>query len=107
MHCYEQIAPLAERMLALARTGQWGALPALEAQFSETVDRLKVIEPLMPLDEAQSARKYWLLSCIIPSHAELCRIVMPELARLKDVLKTLEQQQRLHGAYSQVPNAFS
>ena len=54
MHCYEQISPLTERMLELARAGQWGALPALEAQYSETVDRLRVIEPLMSLDDAQA-----------------------------------------------------
>lgn len=107
MHCYEQIAPLTERMLALARSGQWGELPALETQYSETVDRLKEIEPLMSLDEAQSARKYRLLNRIMADHAELYSIVMPELARLKGVLKTLEQQQSLHSAYGQVNDALS
>ena len=34
MHCYEQIAPLTEKMLLLARSKQWAALPALEAQYS-------------------------------------------------------------------------
>lgn len=105
MHCYEQIAPLTEEMLRLARAGQWGALPALEAQYSDTVDRLRVIEPLMTLDEAQSARKYQLLSRINSNHTEIASIVMPQLVRLGSVLKSLEQQQSLHKAYGQGNNA--
>lgn len=100
MHCYEQIAPLTERMLILARSGQWGALPALEAQCSDMVDRLKLIEPLKTLDEAQSARKYQLLGRINSNHAEICNIVMPQLAQLMAVLKSLELQQSLQQAYS-------
>jgi flagellar protein FliS len=46
MHCYEQIAPLTERMLVLARAKQWGELPQLEGQCSSMVERLKDIEPL-------------------------------------------------------------
>ncbi len=101
MHCYEQAATLTERMLSLVQAGQWGALPALETQYSQAVDRLKVIEPLMPLDEAQSERKYRLLSRIIPNYAELNNLVTPELARLGEALRTMEQQQSIHRAYSQ------
>jgi flagellar protein FliT len=107
MHCYEQIASLSESMLALARSGPWGELPAQEALYSDMVDRLKGIEPLESLLESQVARKYQLLNRIIPNHVELCSIVMPELARLKGVLKTLEQQQSLHSAYGQVNDALS
>lgn len=107
MHCYEQIAPLSERMLLLARSGQWGALPALEARYSDAVDRLKVIEPLMALDEAQSARKYQLLSRINANHAEISSLIMPQLEYLGVVLKSLEQQQSLHSAYSQANDALS
>lgn len=107
MHCYEQIAPLTERMLLLARTGQWGELPALEAQCSDTVDRLKAIEPLETLDESQSARKHRLLSRINVNHAKICRIVMPQLARLGAVLKSLALQQSLDKAYSQANDALS
>lgn len=101
MHCYEWIAPLIEQMLDLARRGQWGGLPELEAQYSETVDRLREIEPLMPLDQAQLERKFRLLGRIIPNYQELMRIVMPQLAHLGEALRTLEQQQSLHRAYSQ------
>jgi len=101
MHCYEQIASLIERMLALARTGQWGALPALEQQYSDTVDRLKIIEPVMALDAAQSARKYPLLGRITANHAEIASLLMPQLVQLRGVLNSLEQQQGLHKAYGQ------
>ena len=107
MHCYEQISPLTERMLELARGGQWGALPALEAQYSATVDRLRVIEPLMTLDEAQAERKYRLLGRINSNHAEISSIVMPQLAELGAMLRSLEQQQSLHSAYSQGTDLLS
>jgi flagellar protein FliT len=107
MHCYEQISPLTERMLELARAGQWGALPALEAQYSDTVERLRVIEPMMALDEAQAERKYRLLGRITSNHAELSDIVMPQLAQLGAMLRSLEQQQSLHSAYSQGTDLLS
>lgn len=101
MHCYEQIAPLTERMLLLARTKQWGALPALEAQYSGMVDRLKVIEPLETLDEAQAARKYQLLSRITANSTEIFGMIMPQLTKLVTLMKSLEQQQSLQRTYVQ------
>lgn len=102
MHCYEQIATLAERMLTLARTGQWGELPAQETRYSDMVDRLKVIEPLESLLEEQVARKYQLLSRITVNQAEVSSLVMPQLRHLGEVLKSLEQQESLKKAYGQV-----
>lgn len=107
MHCYEQIALLTERMLMLARTGQWGALPALEAQRSDTVDRLKAIEPQETLDESQIKRKYQLLGRIQANHAEIFSIVMPQLAALADALKSLACQHSLYQAYGQTNDPLS
>lgn len=107
MHCYEQIVPLTERMLLLAQTRQWGDLPALEAQYSDTVDRLKAIEPLESLLEAQLARKHQVLSRIHANHAEINRLVMPQLAHLSQVLKSLEQQMSLEQAYGQTTDSYS
>lgn len=101
MHCYEQIAPLTERMLLLARTKQWGALPALETQYSGMVERLKVIEPLETLDEAQTARKYQLLSRITANSTEIFGMVMPQLTKLVTLMQSLEQQQSLERTYGQ------
>jgi flagellar protein FliT len=105
MHCYEQIAPLTERMLLLARTGQWGGLPALEMQYSDTVDRLKLIEPLEELSEAQSARKLQLLVRIKANQDGIHDMVLPQLARLGAVLRSLESQQNLHHAYGPTDDA--
>ena len=105
MHCYEQIAPLTERLLMLARTGQWAALPALEAQYSDTVDRLRVIEPLEQLSEAQLARKFQLLSRITLNHAGIHAMVMPQLAHLESMLQSMEVQQDLYQAYGPTNDA--
>ncbi len=101
MHCYEQIATMTERMLTLTRSGQWGELPAQETMYTGMVDRLKVIEPLESLLEAQIARKYQLLSRIISNQAEISSLVMPQLLHLGEVLKSLEQQDSLQKAYGQ------
>ena len=101
MHCYEQVARLTERMLVLARAGQWGELPAQESMYSGMVDRLKEIEPQESLLEGQVTRKYQLLSRIIATHAEISALVMPQLAHLGEAVKSLEQQENLQKAYGQ------
>lgn len=99
MHCYEQIGILTEGMLTLARTGQWGELPVQEAFCSDLVDRLRVIEADEFLMESQIARKYQLLSRITVNQAEISALVMPQLAHLGEVLKSMEQQECLQKAY--------
>lgn len=106
MHCYEQIAPLTERMLVLARAKQWGELPVLEGQYCSMVECLREIEPLSTLDEAQSARKYVLLNRINANSTEIFNMVMPQLAKLVGVMKSLERQRSLHKAYSQSDDAY-
>ena len=101
MHYYEQITPLVEHMLVLGRSGDWAELPALETQYSDMVDHLKVIEPLATLDESQLARKYQLLSRITANHAEIYSILMPQLTKLGAVLRSLEQQHSLQNMYDQ------
>ncbi|MEO8013291.1 flagellar protein FliT [Polaromonas sp.] len=99
MHCYEQIALLAEQMLSLARTCQWGELPAHETMYSGMVDRLKEIEALESLHEEQVARKYLLLSRIASHQAEISSLVMPQLRQLGEMVRNLEQQESLQKAY--------
>ena len=101
MHCYEQIATLAEQMLMLARSSQWGELPAHEAMYSAMVDRLKQIEALESLHEEQVARKYLLLSRIALHQAEISSLVMPQLRHLGEMLRNLERQENLQKAYGQ------
>ena len=101
MHCYEQIAPLTERMLMLARARQWGMLPALEAQCGDMVERLQAIEARETLNQAQSGRKYQLLSRINANYAEIRSMVLPQLAKLGTVMKHQSQRQSLLQAYGQ------
>ena len=106
MHCYEQITLVTERMLLLTTTGQWAALPLLELQYSETVERLRVIEPLEVLLEDQLKRKFQLLQRITVNHANINAAVLPQLNRLGDMLQSLEQQHELHNAYSQTSDIY-
>ena len=99
MHCYEQIAPITESMLKLARSGHWGELPPLEAQQSSMVERLMAIEPLETLNASQVARKYQLLGRINAYQTEIQGIVMPQLVKLGLVLKNMASQQLLQQAY--------
>ena len=99
MHCYEQIAALAEQMLSLARSCKWGELPAHETMYSDMVERLKVVEPLESLHEEQVARKYLLLSRIASYQAQIFSLVMPQLRHLGEMLRNLEQQDNLQKAY--------
>lgn len=94
-------------MLLLTRTRQWGELPALEAQYSGMVAGLEAIEAKDPQDEAQSARKYRLLSRSISSHDEIRSLVMPQLTTLGGALKRLERQQSLRKACGEAEDAPS
>lgn len=106
MHCYEQIASLTDGMLTLASTGQWGELPAQEMLYTGMVDYLKGIEPLESLSEAQVARKYRLLQRIISNQTGVSSLVMPQLAHLCEVLKSLEQQDSLQKTYGQASDIY-
>jgi flagellar protein FliT len=105
MHSYEQLATLSERMLGLARSKQWGELPALEEQHSRMVRRLGSLEIQETLTEEQSARKYQLLGRIIANQKEIISCVMPQLAMLGDTLRRMERQDNLRKAYGQTDNA--
>ncbi len=107
MHCYEQIAPITEQMLSLARDGHWGQLPALEAQQSELVERLRAIEPGETLGESQTARKYQLLGRITAQQAEINSIVVPQLRELGLVIRNMASQQLLQRVYGQSNDPLS
>ena len=107
LYCYGQIAPLVDSMLLAAQAGDWGALPDLEAQYSNLVNHLKAIEPLHTLDEEKLAIKYQLLKRVTTAHAKVSAIVMPELAKLGAVLKTLERKEDLQRVYGLASYPYS
>lgn len=92
---YEQVAALTDRMLVLTRTLQWGGLPALEAQLSDMMTGLKVIESVQTLDAAQSARKCRLLYVINSNQYKISSLIQPQLEGLGAKLKNMEPP-RLH-----------
>jgi flagellar protein FliT len=98
--CYEQLAPLTERMLVQARRREWGALPELEEQCSQIVERLRVVEQHEALDRFQLTQKRRLLSRIRSNRDEIHKIVAPQLLRLGDVLHSMQRQRQL-GSYEQ------
>lgn len=92
---YEQVAALTDRMLVLTRTLQWGGLPALEAQLSDMMTGLKVIESVQTLDAAQSAQKCRLLYVINSNQYKISSLIQPQLDGLSTMLKNLESPPRL------------
>lgn len=92
---YEQVAALTDRMLVLTRTLQWGGLPALEAQLSDMMTGLKVIESVQTLDATQSAQKCRLLYVINSNQYKISSLIQPQLDGLRARLENLEPP-RLH-----------
>lgn len=101
IHCYEQLMPLAARMLELARAREWGALPGLETQCSVIMDRLKVLEPLEQLDDEQRLHKYRLLSRLKADRDAIVSIVSPQVAQLGATLESMQRSRGLHQTYGQ------
>lgn len=101
MDCYEQIAPLTGRMLALARAGDWDGLVALGHEFRACAERLKGLALPAPLEPAQLMRKHDLLSRILADDAAIRDLVTPELAQLSSLLGNMHRQQHLNHAYGQ------
>jgi flagellar protein FliT len=101
IHCYEQLLPLAARMLTLARDKEWGALPELESKCSDLIERLKVIEPLETLDEQQRLYTYQLLGRLLADRDAIVGIIAPQVAQLGATLASMQRSHGLHQAYGQ------
>lgn len=99
MRCYEEMAPLTERMLALARSAQWAGLGPLEARLSELAEQLGRMPPC-ELREDERLRCAQLHQRIQANHQALRQILLPELCRLAAALRSMEWQQSLHSTYS-------
>lgn len=93
---YEQVAALTDRMLALARTRQWGGLPALEEQLSDMMAGLQAMESRQALNAAQSARKCRLLYVINSNQYKISSLIQPQLDGLGARVKGLALPPLLH-----------
>jgi flagellar protein FliT len=99
VHCYGQLASSISQMVELARAKEWGQLPALEAQCSAVVERLRVIEPLESLDSTQLEQALRLIDRIRIDQAEVSGLIKPQLDELIGRMGYLHQQRNLGKAY--------
>lgn len=97
--CYEEMAPLTERMLALARSDHWAGLGPLEERFSALAAQLSRLQPCAG-DPAWLERRRLLHARIQDNHLALRQIILPEMARLATAMRSMEWQQSLQSAYS-------
>ena len=95
LSCLRHVAALSQRLLAHARRGEWGALPALQEQYSDAVRRARALEPVAPPDAHWLIEKHSLLSRIRKDHDEVCDRVGPQLRRLGQALHTLQPRRDL------------
>jgi flagellar protein FliT len=100
LRCYEQMAPLTERMLALARSDQWASLGPLEAEFSALAVQVKRLEECGCCGHEWLGRGAELHAIIQANHQAVRALVLPEMARLAASLRSMEWQQSLQNTYS-------
>src|SRR3546814_11736425 len=78
---YREIATLTDDMLAAARAGDWGVVLACGQRYCESVEQLRCIDPVTPLDNAGREAKYALLVRILENDAATRDLAVPQQAR--------------------------
>ena len=96
---YQEIALITADMLSAAQSGDWDAAMVHGQMYCERVERLRLAETSVPLDEAGRAVKYDLLVQILENDALTRDLALPQLARLGDLLGRMKRQQTLLSAY--------
>lgn len=99
VHCYGQLASGVALMAELARSKEWGRLPALEEQCAALVDRIKTLPPLDALEPAEFAEAMRLIERIRTDQDEVCGLVKPQIEQLIAHMSFLQQQRSLGQAY--------
>jgi flagellar protein FliT len=85
---YEAIAELSARMLAAARTGQWGDLRTMQGTYRELIDGLREVDTSSGLDDTSRARKLELVRRILADDAAIRDLTAPSLVRLSALFTT-------------------
>jgi len=96
---YQEIATLTDDMLAAARAGDWGVVLACGQRYCASVEQLRRIDPVTPLDHAGREAKYELLVRILENDAATRDLAVPQMARLSDLLGRMKRQQSLLSTY--------
>lgn len=98
---YQDIANITSAMLNAAQADDWAKVVHYGQEYCETVERLRLIEPQQPLDDAARGIKYDLLVRILDNDAAVRDLAMPQLAHLGQMLGRMKRQQSLLLAYHQ------
>lgn len=98
--CYQQIAAVTSDMLVAARKGDWENVLGYGQRYCELVETLKTIQHPETLNEATRSEKYELLVKILENDANTRDLVVPQLARLGDLLGRMKRQQNLLTTYN-------
>lgn len=96
---YQEIAFITGEILAAAKAGDWDSAMVHGRQYCEQVERLRITERTVPLDDAARAMKYDLLVRILENDALTRDLALPQLARLGELLGRMKRQQTLLSAY--------
>lgn len=99
LNCYETIAGLTERMLGVARDGDWDALIDLETQYRTQVDAIKQLDAALPLTDDERSRKHAIIRRILADDAAIRDLAVPHLAHLDAMINNTRRQRALHEVY--------
>jgi len=100
VHCYAGLAGLVARMAELASAREWRELPALEAECTALVERLRALPPVDSLkDPTRREQIHKLLQCIRFDQDSVVRAVRPQLCELLARIGTLSTSRNLDRAY--------
>lgn len=99
LHCYEELEALGRQMLAAAKAGEWEPMGELQETYCVKVEQLRRSHDVLPLSDAERARRHERLRRILDIDAEIREILTPEWTRLSDLLQSSRRTKSLTQAY--------
>ena len=99
LRLYREAAQVTGEILAQARAGDWPQVMQLGEAYLNTIDRIRALGPVPPLDAEARTRKHALLVSILENNARTQSLVRPGLERLGQLIGTMRRQQALTDAY--------
>ena len=99
LHCYSRLSDYARQMAHVAQAGDWGQLPALEAECAAIIERLKVLPQAEALEPALRDQARGLILRIRSDQDIVSGLVQPQLKDLLVRMGSLNAQHSLNKAY--------
>ncbi|WP_427307946.1 flagellar protein FliT [Cupriavidus sp. H39] len=98
--CYEALLRLSARMCEAAQRQDWDGLATLQASYVAEVNVLKSLQDdAATLTDEERRYRYQMLETILSQDAAIRNLVMPQLARLAELINSSRRRQGLHHAY--------